>query len=277
MTVPNPRFWIGEPREAGEPALIPGLLNRHGCLLLTGETNVGKTLIGLEIAHSLLTGELLWGALEPVHTVAQVTYIMGEHDKETLKAQWRLLGLTTPPGFWVMPPPGRALVARGDTLLNNLAAYHAQCEGSGVVIFDPFSAFVAGEHVENDNVLMRAALTAMIQVGTPAPVIVLAHMGKPTYDPKGGTWKQRPSYATRGGSAIEETVTDCFYIEKAPAADQFLLTRQKFKGQAPSYYRLSRDPATLLHTLIAQGPTEAQLSAVRSRAGKRGGRPKKTK
>lgn len=269
----NPRFWLGEPPEAGEPELIPGLLKRHARLLITGETNVGKTLVGLEIAYALLTGEPLWGSLTPSVIVKQVTYIMGEHDKEYLKSQWALLGLRAPPGFWGIPPPGKRLVARGDTMLGHLQTYRAWCEGSGAVFFDPLGAFASGEDVENDNALMRLVIDAMGAVAARGALVVLAHMGKPTLNPQEGTYRRRESYATRGGSAIEDAVTDCFYMEKDPEHDAFLLRRRKFKGQAPAFYRLSRDPETLRHTLLAKGLTEAEKRGLKSRAGSAGGRP----
>ena len=250
----NPRFWLGEPPEPGEPELIPGLLKRHGHLLITGETNVGKTLIGLEIAHSLLTGEPLWGKLAPTQTVGQVTYVMGEHDKEYLKAQWRLLGLTAPPGFWGLPPPGKRLIARGDTMLANLETYREWCSGSGAVIFDPLGAFAAGEDVENDNAQMRAVIDAMSSVASPGALVVMAHMGKPTYDPKAGKFLRRQTYATRGGSAIEDAVTECYYMA-AQDETTFRLALRKFKGSAPAFYTLKRDLTTLRHTLHSKGQT----------------------
>lgn len=273
MTLPNPRFWLGEPPEPGVPDLIPGLLKRHARLLITGETNVGKTLVGLELAYTLLTGEPLWGSLVPTHSVAQITYVMGEHDKEYLKEQWALLGLTAPEGFWVLPPPGKRLVARGDTMVGHQELYRQWCQGSGVVIFDPLGAFASGQDVENDNALMRSAIDAMEIVAAPGALVVLAHMGKPTFDPKEGRFKRRESYATRGGSAIEDAVTECFYMEKDPEHDAYLLRRRKYKGQAPHFYRLSRDAVSLRHTLIAKGLTDAEKRDLKSKAGAAGGRP----
>lgn len=260
---PNPRFWIGAPRDPGEPELIPGLLHRHACLLITGETNIGKTLMGLEIAHSLLTGIPLWGKLKPTRTLKQITFIMGEHDKETLQTQWDLLGFSPPEGLWIIPPPGRRLVARGDTMLGNLELYREWCQGSDLVMFDPLGAFASGEDIENDNAQMRAVIVAMETIAAPGALLAFAHMGKPTYDPKEGRYRRRETYATRGGSAIEDAILDCFYLEKDTEHEGYKLRRRKYKGQAPSFYRLARDPVTLRHTLLAQGPTEAQLRATR--------------
>lgn len=272
---PNPRFWLGEPPEEGDPDLIAGLLKRHARLLITGETDVGKTLIGLEVAYSMLTGDPLWGKLIPIHTVSQVTYVMGEHDKEYLKGQWALLGRVTPPGFWVLPPPGKRLVARGDTLVGHQMLYRGWCEGSGLVIFDPLGAFASGVDVENDNAQMRAVIDAMSLVAHPGALLVFAHMGKPTFDPKEGSWRRRESYATRGGSAIEDAVTECFYMEKdREHGETFILRRRKFKGQAPAFFRLSRDPLTLRHTLTVKGLTDAERRAQKASAGGHHGSPK---
>lgn len=264
--IPNPRFWIGEPRDPGEPELIPGLLHRHACLLITGETNIGKTLIGLELAYSLLTGTPLWGKLSPTRTLKQVTFIMGEHDKETLQTQWDLLQLPPPEGLWVIPPPARRLVARGDTMPGHLQLYREWCQGSDLVMFDPLGAFASGEDIENDNAQMRAVIVAMETIASPGALVTFAHMGKPTYDPKEGRYKRRETYATRGGSAIEDAVLDCFYLEHDPHEGGYLLRRRKYKGQAPGFYRLTRDPTTLRHTLVARGATDAQLLAQRRTA-----------
>lgn len=272
MTLPNPRFWVGEPLEPGAPALIPGLLSRHARLLITGETNVGKTLIGLELSYALLTGEPLWGALAPTTVLKQITYIMGEHEKEYLKSQWALLGLKAPPGFWGIPPPGRRLVARGETMRGHLETYRAWCEGSGAVIFDPLGAFASGQDVENDNALMRLVIDAMGAVASGGALVVLAHMGKPTVDPHTGTSRRRESYATRGGSAIEDAVTDCFYMERDAEHGHFILRRRKFKGQAPGFYRLSRHPDTLRHSLVSKGLTDAERRAQKVKAGQAGGK-----
>ena len=263
---PNPRFWIGAPREPGEPELIPGFLHRHACLLITGETNIGKTLVGLEIAYTLLTGTPLWGKLKPTRVLKYVTFIMGEHDKETLQTQWALLGFDPPEGLWVIPPPGRRLVAHGDTMVGNLDLYREWCQGSDLVMFDPLGAFASGEDIENDNAQMRAVISAMEVIAAPGALIAFAHMGKPAYDPKEGRYRQRETYATRGGSAIEDAVLDCFYMEADTDHGGYKLRQRKYKGSAPSFYRLTRDPATLRHTLVGQGATSSQLLAQRKAA-----------
>jgi hypothetical protein len=215
----------------------------------------------------------LWGQLIPKDTVRQVTYIMGEHDKEYLKSQWRLLGLTAPRGFWVLPPPCKRLVAGGDTLLGHQRLYRSWCEGSGLVVFDPLGPFASGADVENDNAQMRAVIDAMGAIAHPGASVVLAHMGKPTLHPTDGTSRHRESYATRGGSAIEDAVTDCFYLEKNAEHEGYTLRRRKFKGHAPSFYRLSRHPETLRHTLLSKGLTTAEKQALKTRVGTAGGRP----
>ena len=136
--------------------------------------------------------------------------------------------------------------------------------GSGVVFFDPLGAFASGEDVENDNAQMRAVIDAMGVITAPGAMVALAHMGKPTYDPKASKFIRRPSYATRGGSAIEDAVTDCFYFAHEGAT--FRLLQRKYKGDAPSHYLLSRDEETLRHTLTSKGKTRRELSEARRAA-----------
>jgi hypothetical protein len=115
---------------------------------------------------------------------------------------------------------------------------------------------------------------ADVAFGNNASLVILGHMGKPSYDPREGKFKHRQTYAARGSSAIEDAVTGLYYMER----DQngFRLVRRKFKGDAPSFYRLHRDVGTLRHTLTAGGTTQHQLSQIRQEVGRLGGRPKAT-
>lgn len=251
MIPARPEQWIESPSPVHTEDLIPGLLPSRGHLLITGETEVGKTLIALEIAQSVLTGHKLWGLLTPTRTVEQVLYVLGEHDEEVVKGLWRKTGLMVPPHSLALigPEHRHVLVARG------LLSHHSQtvltewAKGCGLLIFDPLAAFVAGADVENDNVQMRTLINAMATIAkaNQAALMILHHMGKPWRDWQTGQERHRETYASRGGSAIEDAVTACFYMERA-GADQYKLIKRKYKGTAPSLYRLTRNPDTFCHS-----------------------------
>ena len=271
----RPECWIETPPPPGPPDLLPGLLARQGHLLIIGETEVGKTLVALEIAHSVLTGEKLWGKVEPTAIVPFVTYIMGEHHQSLVHSLWKKMGLVVPPKTLNIIPPSerRVLVSHGNLIQGNRDCYRAWCQGSGVVIFDPLNAFVSGQGVEDDSVPMRACINAMgdIAFGNGASLVILGHMGKPSYDPKEGKFKHRQTYAARGSSAIEDAVTGLYYMEADAHNHGYRLTRRKFKGDAPNFYRLHRNPETLCHTLTAGGMTQQQISDLKREAGRLGG------
>ena len=272
---PRPEHWIETPLPPGPSDLLPGLLAHKGHLLIVGETEVGKTLLALEIAHSVLTGEKLWGKVEPTAIVPFVTYIMGEHHESLVQGLWQKMGLNAPPHSLNLIPPSerRVLVSHGNLVQNHRDCYREWCRGSGLVIFDPLNAFVSGQGVEDDSVPMRACINAMADVafGNNASLVILGHMGKPSYDPREGKFKHRQTYAARGSSAIEDAVTGLYYMERNQHDGGFRLVRRKFKGDAPSFYQLHRDTTTLRHTLTGGGISQQQLREIRREVGRLGG------
>lgn len=266
-----PTLWVWSPLEPGPPDLIPGLLPRHGHLLVSGETDVGKTTVALEIAQTVLTGQPLWGShVISTEVASRVTYIMGEHHESTLQSLWRLMAFGGEPAIRIIPPSARRpLISRGILIEKTRETLKEWCQGSQLVIFDPLNAFIAGTDVENDSVQMRACLNAMEDVANGSALLVLAHMGKPTFDPKSGSYRHRDTYASRGSSAIEDSVTCCFYMTPSRTADArgFKLIRRKYKGQAPAFYMLKRDPVTNRHTLVGGGQTDAQYRQMQREKG----------
>ena len=255
--------YIEDPLDPGAPEVIPGLLPRHGHLALVAETNVGKTLLALEIIESVLTGRPLWGQLTPTETYQRVAYVVGEYDDNYVKQLWVKLEASAPPHS-IRLLPRRTLVSQGQVHSEHVRTYKEECAGCQLVIFDPFSAFVIGPDVENDASLTRATINTMLEIAGGHSVIIPAHMGKPYYLDTAKDYVQRGSYAARGSSSIEDTPMACFYFtqsrsEASPDA-LFYLKNRKTKFGAPPGYFLLRDPDTLRHKLIN----------VRSSAGKRG-------
>ena len=225
------------------PDLIPGVLPSAGALGIVGETNVGKSLLALEISSSLVTGNPLWGGLKPTRTVDKVVYFLGEHTKRTVQELYHLTGLAKEGNITLIGPEdlakglGKGVVVNGIVQQRVVDWYSELSKGAGLVIFDPLAAFVQGHDAENDNAIMRALVSSLTLVGerSGAATLILAHMGKPRID-QNGQAHQRTSYAMRGASAQEDSLTHVLYFKSARLADQqsdiYELVSRKFKGQS---------------------------------------------
>ena len=243
--------------------------------MIAGETEVGKSLLALEIAASLLTGRPLWGSLVVNERLARVLYILGEHDLDTLRGLWAVTELTAPAHALALIGsdsfPAHHLVADGAPNQEAIQQVRASVQGAGLVVFDPLAAFIRGAGAENDNVQMRLLVDTLTHAARDegAACLILAHLGKPMMI--AGKAIPRGRYATRGASATEDAATGLFYFEPAEGphkdAAVFRLKKRKYKGTAPDFYYLVRDPATLRHTLLT-GPrphVEARRGLFRER------------
>lgn len=257
---------ITGPIPEAEPDIIPGLLPKHGQLVIAGETNVGKTLVALEICSSLTTGAPLWGAdsLTPMNTAKRIIYVLGEHYNEVIQRLWHKTGLPMSDNVWLLGPEklgaDKWLVTSGKPNMIATDKLSRWADGSDLVVFDPLAAFVnGGDGVENDNNAMRTVLDQMSFVSqrTGAACLILGHQGKPQQDMKTGKEVARKKYAIRGASAIEDAATNIFYMSKEAmqgGQEMVVLTKRKYKGDAPNEYRLARDPYTLTHSLLGNRP-----------------------
>lgn len=247
---------LSSPIEEGEPDLIPGLLPRTGQLVIAGETNVGKSLVALEIVSCLTTGKPLWGELKPLSQAKKVLYILGEHHNDVIKRLWQTTQLEDGGVTHLIGPQSmgfdKSLVAKGQLNPNAINKMSEWASGADLVIFDPLAAFIIGQDVENDNNLMRMLIDAMglVTQNANCASLILAHQGKPMMD-RFGKEHRRKNYATRGASAIEDAATNIFYMAEESAKDNFYsLNLRKYKGVAPEKFALYRNPHTLTHTML---------------------------
>lgn len=256
---------ITGPIPEAEPDIIPGLLPKAGQLVIAGETNVGKSLVALEICSSLTTGAPLWGndQLTPLFTAKRIIYILGEHYNEVIQRLWHKTGLPMSDNVWLIGPAklggDKYLVAGGKPNMVAVDKLSKWCDGADLIIFDPLAAFVTGAESENDNNVMRTVLDQMSAVSqnVGAACLVLGHQGKPHQDPRSGVETARKKYAIRGASSIEDAATNIFYMSKLAnenGYEMFTMMKRKYKGDAPDEYRLARDPHTLCHTLLGNRP-----------------------
>ena len=95
---------ITSPIEEGPPDAIPGLLPRRGQLVIAGETDIGKSLVALEICSCLTTGNPLWGELKPTIRARKILYILGEHYLGVIQRLWQLTKLPMNDTVWLLGP-----------------------------------------------------------------------------------------------------------------------------------------------------------------------------
>lgn len=253
---------LTDPLPIGPVDLIPGFIPRGGFVIVAGSTNCGKSLASLEVVSALVTGKPLWGELQPTLQAKRVLYVLGEHSVDVIHRLAVHTGLVFTDDVFVLGPEqlgiNKWLAINGQPNLIALEKFKRWAEGVDFIVFDPLSAFLAGD--ENDSIQMRIVLDQMSLIAqtVKATCLVLAHQGKP-FISKDGHEHKRETYAVRGSSAIEDTAMAVFYLSKddsSPMKDAqiFDLKCRKYKGNVPDSYRLLRDPSNLTHTLLGNKP-----------------------
>lgn len=257
---------VYDPLPTDVPELIPGILPEYGSMGIIGETNTGKSLLAIEMASSLLTGEPLWGSIYPNRTIQKVTYILGEHTCSTLQGLYHRTKLPHSGTFSLLGPehlhPYKALVVSG---VQQQIAVDRLCkfaEGSQLIVFDPLAGFLQGMNAENDNATMRTLIDSMTLIASRVGGVslILHHAGKPKIDEQGQEIR-RTVYMSRGASSVEDALTHVFYLRKSLAVRQagnterYDFSVRKFKGNPSNeVYKLVRDPETVRNTLAGEKP-----------------------
>jgi len=264
---------VGEPITApikpGPPDLIPGLVPKKGQLVIAGETDIGKSLVALEICSALITGKTLWGELQPTETLGRILYVLGEHYNDVIKKLWVKTQLPMTENVRLVGPEDlgshKWLVQNGKQNLEGVQKLVGWAKGCDLVVFDPLGAFFIGNDSENDNPGMRVVLDTLgiVTQTVGASCLILAHQGKPMMG-KDGQEYARTKYALRGASAAEDAATNIFYMGHlsgnsgaATGADPsrlFSIRKRKYKGDAPDEYKLLRNRDTLTHTVLGNRP-----------------------
>lgn len=261
---------VYDPLPTASPELIPGILPESGTTAIVGETNTGKSLIALEIGSSLLTGEPLWGQIEPNRMIKKLVYILGEHTVQTIQGLYHRTQLPHAGKFQLIGPehlhPYKALVVGGVAQQVAIDRLVKWTDGAELIVFDPLAGFIQGLGAEQDNASMRTLIDSMSYVAQKngAACLILSHMGKPRLDDDGSEIR-RFSYAMRGASAQEDALTHVFYLRRELQVKQqgpeekFKLEVRKFKGNPSSdFFKLRRDPMTKRNSL--EGEKKSRIS-----------------
>lgn len=256
---------------AEQPDIFPGFVPKDDLVCISSGTNQGKSLISVEICSSLSTGEPLWGSITPSMTAKKILYVLGEHRTRKIVSLARKTRL--PFGNVLVLGPehlsvDKYLVSHGVVNMRSVDRFRRWADGVDFIVFDPLAAFIAGADVEDDSIQMRLLIETINQIcmSSGASCLVLAHHGKPQMDPKGYE-HHRKTYAIRGASGSEDTFTNIFYLnqsEQGPSV--FELTMRKFKGDGHPKFKLARNRETLVHTLISDVSSQADVLKAEARA-----------
>lgn len=254
-----------DPLPPTPPELIPGFLPAEGTTYICGPTNVGKSLIAIEIASALTAGRPLWGQLPATRRINRVCYLLGEHTTGTIHKLFKFMGVPMGADAYIVGPTdlpaGKQLVQRGELQQQTWLDYRAIVEGSELLIVDPLAAFISGANAEQDNAAMRHLIDGFSKLGQEngCPVILLGHFGKP-HTTADGQDHYRRQYASRGASSAEDSVETVYYLQAE--AGLYSLTCAKYKGETPDKRLLMRD-RSCRHTLMVTNRPNVEAERVR--------------
>lgn len=184
-----------------EPQVIKGLLPRGGGLILAAESGMGKSLILLDWAFSLATGEKIWGRFEilgPLNILILQTENSFSILQERLKAMAHQSAI--PENIFICGENEDLKIAdergcpRHGTVSRIISAI--RLAKAGIVMWDPLISFHTTD--ENDNSKMRAVLEVISYINKKAgaSAIIAHHFGK--------GWSTDEGQRTRGASAIKD-------------------------------------------------------------------------
>ena len=175
-----------------------GILTKGGCLMLAGESGLGKSLIRTELAVHLVMGWDCWGLRIPGSASIHIIQAENTLQQENFRLRRMLEGLEIT-GF----PDRLSYATRNFRIdLNTKRDQETLLEmvkeaESEVIIYDPLTSFHGAN--ENDNVQIRRVLDSFTEINgkLDTTTIVIHHFGKPNPD-------QDISHRTRGASAIRD-------------------------------------------------------------------------
>jgi hypothetical protein len=203
------------------PAWISGgVLMKGGIMLMGGLAKIGKTMLGLDLAHNLGTGGTLWGTDYQVLSPAPVLYIdkeLGEYGfHERVKKRYETLG-TPPPGnlYYLSRPRDFYLDTHSgiDRLADEVTA-----TGAKIVFLDPISRCMMGDENSNTDVNRLFVNLDRILADFPDLSFVLTHhFGKPPRGADADDYDPFSPYNFRGASKWFDAPDTLVTFQRQPA------------------------------------------------------------
>jgi DNA-binding transcriptional ArsR family regulator len=192
-----PRFRIGP----GRPTILSGF------------NDSGKTILAIDLAIAVVTGERLWGDLEIGIGGGSVVHFDYEMGEDEIDARYRRLAhgrrhktIAKWPTDWVSTVsfPSTHLSTPGP---ETEAKFTQACQGKALAILDSLRA--ACPHANESDSTIRAPLDMLTRVSlaTGCTVLVIAHDGKPGDGRRTGLQRLRGSSAISDAASIVLSVT----------------------------------------------------------------------
>lgn len=194
-----------------------GILPEGGGLIIVGESGVGKSIITLEWAVSLV---MEWEILGLEVPKARKVYIFQSENtlaqvKYRLKQIFEGLGVSNPPDHLFFSRPRATYDLTNDDHINDMIAELKE-RAIDTFFIDPLSSF--HQVPENDNSRMRTVLDKITYISrvTGAAAVVVHHFGKP------GENDKDVEYRYRGASSIKDWADTMISVTRKPHEDRIL-------------------------------------------------------
>jgi hypothetical protein len=226
-----------------------GILPKGGCLIIAGESGVGKSLITIEWSIMLAAGLNLYEDHLLIPQPRSSIIFQSENIPRFVQQRLRMMikGIplnSAPNNIFMNEEQILGFDINDDQCFEKIIAAVNQ-RGAEVIFIDPLQSF---HHVnENDNVAMRGVLDRFSRVGreTSAAVIIVHHFTK--HNEKRGA-----EYRLRGATSIRDWTDTLITLERQNNEGKQLLSLNFSKVRYGSERRpitLERDPYTLLHNV----------------------------
>jgi hypothetical protein len=193
---------------------------KGGVLLMGGPAKIGKTFLGLDLAHSLGVGGQVWGlnhhVIEPTPTL-YVDKELGVYGfQERVQMRYKELGIRPPDNLFFLSKPPDFYLDTGPGIAK--LREEVKATGAKVVILDPISKCLAGDENSNNDVnRLFLNLDNLLSEFPEMGLILLHHYGKPPKGEDAANWDPYSPYNFRGAAKWFDSPDSLITFQRFPA------------------------------------------------------------
>ncbi len=228
--------------------LIDGFLPHESIAALAAPVGQRKSLIALNVAHALCTGEPLFDHFKVLKRPERVLYLCPEMGIRSFTDRLRKIGL--------LPEVGKSLFCRtmsaGTTLeLDDLTPEEL---GGAVVIIDTAIRYLKGDENSSEHMRVFAASVFRLMHAGAASVLLLHHSAKGTKESNDLTLEN----AMRGSGELGAFLTTCWATRLQDPSEPYksasFLTNVKQRDFESRPFEVTSGPDCRLHFVETDGP-----------------------